>query len=87
MSDWQKERAWQQDRADAELDRTADAYARLYALISATGYVPTERIREQPAATGMGLVVDKLTQRMYVFRDGKLLRDYTISDIRSYLNK
>ena len=44
-----------------------------------TGYVPTERLREQPAASGMGLVVDKLTQRMYVFRDGKLFSTLRIS--------
>ena len=43
LGDWQQERAWQQDRED-------DAYSRLYALIAATGYVPTE---EELSGAGM----------------------------------
>lgn len=50
LGDWQQERAWQQDREDAAYDRAADAYSRLYALIAATGYVPTE---EELSGAGM----------------------------------
>ncbi len=50
LGDWRSERAWQQEREDDAYDRAADAYARLYALISATGYSPTE---EELAAAGM----------------------------------
>lgn len=42
LGDWQAERAWQQEQEAAAYDRAADAYARLYALIAATGYTPTE---------------------------------------------
>ncbi len=44
-----------------------------------TGYVPTALLRRQEAAAGMGLVVDKLTQRMYVFADGHLYSTLRIS--------
>ncbi len=43
------------------------------------GYVPTDRLRRQTPAAGMGLVVDKLTQRLYVFREGKLFSTLRVS--------
>ena len=69
MGDWQRERAWQQERADAELDRAADAYARLYALISAAGYVPTE---EELAAAGMSPAAADALRTEYLRQTGQL---------------
>ncbi len=43
------------------------------------GYVPTDRLETVPSKTEYGLVVDKLTQRMYVFHDGELLTILRIS--------
>ena len=43
------------------------------------GWVPTSRIVRQIPDRGMGLVVDKLTQRLYVFRDGKLFSTLRVS--------
>ena len=43
------------------------------------GYVPTEYLREVLPNQEMGLVVDKLTQRLYVFKDGKLFSTLLIS--------
>ncbi len=37
------------------------------------GYIKTSRLKEVNPNPSMGIVVDKLTQRMYVFEDGKLL--------------
>ena len=37
------------------------------------GYVPTALLKEVPVDTTYGLVIDKLQQRLYVFREGKLL--------------
>ena len=38
-----------------------------------TGYVPTSLLREQEVSQHVGLVIDKLQQRIFVFRDGELL--------------
>ncbi len=43
------------------------------------GWVPTSLIVRQTPDRGMGLVVDKLTQRLYVFRDGKLFSILRVS--------
>ena len=43
------------------------------------GYVPTAYLKEVKPNQEMGLVVDKLTQRMYVFRDGKLFSTLLVS--------
>lgn len=43
------------------------------------GWVRTDLIVKQTPASGMGLVVDKLTQRLYVFRDGRLFSTLRVS--------
>lgn len=43
------------------------------------GYVPTSMLREIMPNQEMGLVVDKLTQRLYVFREGKLFSTLLVS--------
>ena len=43
------------------------------------GYVPTAYLKEVMPNQELGLVVDKLTQRLYVFRDGKLLSTLLVS--------
>ena len=43
------------------------------------GYVPTAYLREVTPNQEMGLVVDKLTQRLYVFRNGELLSTLLVS--------
>ena len=43
------------------------------------GYVKTSRLKQVKPATELGMVVDKLTQRLYVFRDGKLFTTLLIS--------
>ena len=43
------------------------------------GYVETERLKTVTPAPGMGLVADKLTQRLYVFVDGRLFTTLRIS--------
>ena len=43
------------------------------------GYVPTAYLREVRPNQEMGLVVDKLTQRLYVFREGKLFSTLLVS--------
>ena len=43
------------------------------------GYVPTAYLKEVKPNQEMGLVVDKLTQRLYVFRDGKLYYTLLVS--------
>ena len=37
------------------------------------GYVKTELLKEVPVDTTYGLVVDKQQQRLYLFKEGKLL--------------
>ena len=43
------------------------------------GYVPTAYMREVRPNQELGLVVDKLTQRLYVFREGKLFSTLLVS--------
>ena len=43
------------------------------------GYVPTAYLKEVIPNQEMGLVVDKLTQRLYVFREGKLFSTLSVS--------
>ena len=43
------------------------------------GYVPTAYLKDIKPNQEMGLVVDKLTQRLYVFRDGKLFTTLLVS--------
>ena len=43
------------------------------------GYVPTAYLKEVIPNQELGLVVDKLTQRLYVFRDGKLFSTLLVS--------
>ena len=49
----------------------ADSKIKAYAKF-VTGYLPTEKLVVKEPATELGLVVDKLTQRLYVFKEGKL---------------
>jgi len=37
------------------------------------GYLPTSYLKKVQPSTDFGIVIDKLTQRLYVFQDGKLL--------------
>ncbi len=43
------------------------------------GYVPTAYLKDVKPNQEMGLVVDKLTQRLYVFKDGKLFSTLLVS--------
>ena len=43
------------------------------------GYVPTAYLKDVKPNQEMGLVVDKLTQRLYVFREGKLFSTLLVS--------
>ncbi|MBE5800954.1 MAG: L,D-transpeptidase [Clostridiales bacterium] len=43
------------------------------------GYLPTELLKERKSSADFGLVVDKLVQRMYVFRNGELLTTLRVS--------
>ena len=43
------------------------------------GYVRTELLTERQVKTRYGLVVDKLTQRLYLFHDGRLLDTLAVS--------
>ncbi|MBQ8537204.1 MAG: L,D-transpeptidase family protein [Clostridia bacterium] len=44
------------------------------------GYVPTELLKErQVGNTEFGMVVDKLTQRLYIFQDGQIIADLLCS--------
>ena len=38
-----------------------------------SGYIPTDYLKQVEPNPEMGIVVDKLTQRLYIFREGKLL--------------
>ena len=69
LGDWRTERDWQQDRENDAYDRAADAYARLYALISATGYSPTA---EELAAAGMSQEAAAALRREYLRQTGQL---------------
>lgn len=43
------------------------------------GYIPTEQLKQQDTKTKFGIVVDKLTQRMYIFEEGELLTVLRVS--------
>ncbi len=44
-----------------------------------TGYVETSTLKEVEVRTEYGLVVDKLTQRLYIYEDGKLFDELAVS--------
>lgn len=44
-----------------------------------TGYIQTEQLKEVEVRTEFGLIVDKLTQRLYVYQEGKLYDELIIS--------
>ena len=43
------------------------------------GYVETDTLKEVEVRTEYGLVVDKLTQRLYIYQDGKLFDELAVS--------
>lgn len=69
LGDWQRERAWQQEREGDAYDRASDAYSRLYALIAATGYVPTE---EELSGAGMSQEAAEALRYEYLRQTGQL---------------
>ena len=69
LGDWERERAGQQQREDAAYDRSGDAYARLYALISATGYSPTE---QELTDAGMSAGAAEALREEYLRKTGQL---------------
>ena len=44
-----------------------------------TGYIQTELLREVEVRTEFALIVDKLTQRLYIYQDGKLIDELLVS--------
>lgn len=44
-----------------------------------TGYVETSRLQTREPYARVGLVVDKLTQRLYIFKDGELFTEMRVS--------
>ena len=69
LGDWARERQWQQEQENAAYDRQGDAYTRLYALISATGYWPGE---EELAAAGMSEEAAEALRNEYLRKTGQL---------------
>lgn len=47
------------------------------------GYVQTKYLKEVHPDTSMGIVIDKLTQRLYLFRDGHLYSELLVSTGKS----
>ena len=47
------------------------------------GYVQTKYLKEVKPDTSMGLVIDKLTQRLYLFREGRLYSELMVSTGKS----
>ena len=43
------------------------------------GYIKTSRLKEVKPATEYGMIVDKLTQRLYIFKEGKLWTTLLVS--------
>lgn len=43
------------------------------------GYIRTDMLQEKQVQQGIGLVVDKLTQRLYIFKDGRLYDTLAVS--------
>lgn len=69
MGDWQYERAWQQEKESADYARRNEAYTRLYTLIGATGYMPTE---EEMQAAGMSKEQAEALRNEYLRQTGQL---------------
>ena len=69
VGDWTRERQWQQEQENAAYDRRDDAYTRLYALISATGYWPDE---EELEASGMSEAAAEALRNEYLRKTGQL---------------
>ncbi len=44
-----------------------------------TGYVPTSYLKKETPRTDYGMVIDKLTQRLYIFKEGKLFTELLVS--------
>ncbi len=44
-----------------------------------TGYIQTELLKEVPVRTEFAFVVDKLTQRLYIYQEGKLFDELLVS--------
>lgn len=61
---WTKVEAYSSSFFDSKLKRWNE-------LVS--GYIRTDKLETRQPKTKFGLVVDKLTQRLYIFEDGKLL--------------
>lgn len=61
---WTKVEAYSSSFADSKLKRWNELVA---------GYIRTDELEVVQPKTKYGLVVDKLTQRLYIFEDGKLL--------------
>jgi hypothetical protein len=69
MGDWQYERAWQEQQAQTAYAQQQDAFAQLYSMIGATGYVPTA---EELAAAGMSQEAADALRNEYLRKTGQL---------------
>ena len=69
VGDWARERQWQQAQENAAYDRRDDAYSRLYALISATGYWPDE---QELSDAGMSEAAAEALRTEYLRKTGQL---------------
>ena len=69
MGDWTRERQWQQEQENTANKRRDDAYTRLYALISATGYWPDQ---EELDAAGMSEAAAEALRNEYLRKTGQL---------------
>lgn len=58
-------------RIEAYSSSFADSKVKAYAKFI-SGYVPTKKLKQITPSQEYGLVVDKLTQRLYLFKEGKL---------------
>ena len=58
-------------RIEAYSSSFADSKVKAYAKFI-SGYVPTKKLKQIAPSQEYGLVVDKLTQRLYLFKEGKL---------------
>lgn len=69
VGDWTRERQWQQEQENTANKRRDDAYTRLYALISATGYWPDQ---EELDAAGMSEAAAEALRNEYLRKTGQL---------------
>ncbi len=69
LGDWQYERAWAQQQDETAYGRQSEAYSRLYALIGATGYMPSA---EELAAAGMTQEAADAIRNEYLRQTGQL---------------